>query len=96
MVKRIENPKILQNKRKSHQRALNIFIGIFLTILSGSFILLKMGANFAMVVLWLGGLIAIPFACAIFYNLSFIIFAKRKDIRLKLEELEMLKRSNRF
>ena len=25
MVKRIENPEILQNKRKSHQRALNIF-----------------------------------------------------------------------
>ena len=96
MVKRIENPEILQNKRKSHQRALNIFIGIFLTILAGSFILLKMGANFAMVVLWLGGLIATPFACAISYNLSFIIFAKRKDIRLKLEELEMLKRSNRF
>ena len=49
-----------------------------------------------MVVVWLGGLIAMPFAYVIIYILSFIIFAKRKDVRLKLEELEMLKRSNRF
>ena len=53
---------------------------------------LMMGGGFAMIVVWLGGLIATPFAYVIIYNLSFIIFAKIKDIRLKLEELEMLKR----
>ena len=95
-VKRLENPEILQNKIKSHRRVLNIFTGIFLTIIAGVVIILIMGGGFAMIVVWLGGLIAMPFAYVIIYNLSFIIFAKRKDIRLKLQELEMLKRSNRF
>ena len=91
-VKRLENPEILQNKIKSHRRVLNIFTGIFLTIIAGVVVILMMGGGFAMIVVWLGGLIATPFAYVIIYNLSFIIFAKIKDIRLKLEELEMLKR----
>lgn len=95
-VKRLENPEILQNKIKSHRRVLNIFTGIFLTIIAGVVVILMMGGGFAMIVVWLGGLIATPFAYVIIYNLSFIIFAKIKDIRLKLEELEMLKRGNRF
>ena len=95
-VKRLENPEILQDKIKSHRRVLNIFTGIFLAIIAGVVIILMMGGGFAMVVVWLGGLIATPFAYVIIYNLSFIIFAKLKDIRLKLEELEILKRSNRF
>ena len=95
-ARKLENPEILQNKIKSHRRVLNIFTGVFLTIIAGVVIILMMGGGFAMVVVWLGGFIAIPFAYVIIYNLSFIIFAKRKDIRLKLEELEMLKRSNRF
>ena len=95
-VKRLENPETLQNKIKSHRRVLNIFTGIFLTIIAGVVVILMMGGGFAMIVVWLGGLIATPFAYVIIYNLSFIIFAKLKDIRLKLQELEMLKRSNRF
>ena len=95
-VKRLENPEILQNKIKSHRRVLNIFTGIFLTIIAGVVIILMMGGGFGLIVVWLGGLIATPFAYVIIYNLSFIIFAKIKDIRLKLQELEMLKRSNRF
>ena len=95
-AKRLENPEILQDKIKSHRRVLNIFTGIFLAIIAGVVIILMMGGGFAMVVVWLGGLIATPFAYVIIYNLSFIIFAKLKDIRLKLEELEILKRSNRF
>ena len=95
-VKRLENPKILQNKIKSHRRILNIFTGIFLTIIAGVVIILMMGGGFGLIVVWFGGLIATPFAYGILYNLSFIIFAKRKYIRLKLEELEILKRSNRF
>ena len=91
-VKRLENPEILQNKIKSHRRVLNIFTGIFLTIIAGVVVILMMGGGFAMIVVWLGGLIATPFTYVIIYNLSFIIFAKIKDIRLKLEELEMLKR----
>ena len=91
-VKRLENPEILQNKIKSHRRVLNIFTGIFLTIIAGVVVILMMGGGFAMIVVWLGGLITTPFAYVIIYNLSFIIFAKIKDIRLKLEELEMLKR----
>ena len=91
-VKRLENPETLQNKIKSHRRVLNIFTGIFLTIIAGVVVILMMGGGFAMIVVWLGGLIAAPFAYVIIYNLSFIIFAKIKDIRLKLEELEMLKR----
>ena len=91
-VKRLENPEILQNKIKSHRRVLNIFTGIFLTIIAGVVVILMMGGGFAMIVVWLGGLIATPFAYGIIYNLSFIIFAKLKDIRLKLQELEMLKR----
>ena len=91
-VKRLENSEILQNKIKSHRRILNIFTGIFLTIIAGVVIILMMGGGFALVVVWLGGLIATPFAYVIIYNVSFIIFAKHKDIRLKLEELEMLKR----
>ena len=90
-VKRLENPEILQNKIKSHRRVLNIFTGIFLTIIAGVVVILMMGGGFAMIVVWLGGLIATPFVYVIIYNLSFIIFAKIKDIRLKLEELEMLK-----
>ena len=95
-VKRLENPETLQNKIKSHRRVLNIFTGIFLTIIAGVVVILMIGGGFAMIVVWLGGLIATPFAYVIIYNLSFIIFAKLKDIRLKLQELEMLKRSNRF
>ena len=95
-VKRLENPETLQNKIKSHRRVLNIFTGIFLTIIAGVVVILMMGGGFGLVVVWLGGLIATPFAYVIIYNLSFIIFAKLKDIRLKLQELEMLKRSNRF
>ena len=91
-VRKLENPEILQNKIKSHRRVLNIFTGIFLTIIAGVVVILMMGGGFAMIVVWLGGLIATPFAYVIIYNLSFIIFAKIKDIRLKLEELEMLKR----
>ena len=91
-VKRLENPEILQNKIKSHRRVLNIFTGIFLTIIAGVVVILMMGGGFAMIVVWLGGLIATPFAYMIIYNLSFVIFAKLKDIRLKLQELEMLKR----
>ena len=91
-VKRLENPEILQNKIKSHRRVLSIFTGIFLTIIAGVVIILMMGGGFGLVVVWLGGLIATPFAYVIIYNLSFIIFAKRKDIRLKLQELEILRR----
>ena len=95
-VKRLENPEILQNKIKSHRRVLNIFTGIFLFISIVHIYITAEGANFAMIYTWLCGLIAMPFAYVIIYNLSFIIFAKLKDIRLKLQELEMLKRSNRF
>ena len=95
-VKRLENPEILQDKIKSHRRVLSIFTGIFLTIIAGVVIILMMGGGFGLIVVWLGGLIAMPFAYVIIYILSFIIFAKRKDVRLKLEELEMLKRGNRF
>lgn len=95
-VKKIENPEILQNKIKSHRRALNIFVGIFLFISVVTIIYSISPANFAMILTWIGGFIAMPFAYVIIYNLSFIIFAKRKDVRLKLEELEMLKRGNRF
>lgn len=91
-VKRLENPETLQNKIKSHRRVLNIFTGIFLTIIAGVVVILMMGGGFAMIVVWLGGLIATPFAYVIIYNLSFIIFAKLKDIRLKLQELEILRR----
>lgn len=91
-VKRLENPKILQDKIKSHRRVLNIFVGVFVVISIVTVFITLYTMNFAMVGTWLGGLIAIPFAYAILYNLSFIIFAKRKDIRLKLEELEMLRR----
>lgn len=96
-VKRLENPEILQNKIKSHRRVLNIFTGIFLTIIAGVFVIILMKkTDIAGLLLVPGGLIATPFAYVIIYNLSFIIFAKLKDIRLKLQELEMLKRSNRF
>lgn len=95
-AKRLENPEILQDKIKSHRRALNIFTGIFLFIVAVTIFLSVTTMNFAMGATWFGSLIAIPFAYVIIYNLSFIIFAKRKDIRLKLEELEMLKRGNRF
>ena len=91
-VKRLENPETLQNKIKSHRRVLNIFTGIFLIIIAGVVVILMMGGGFAMIVVWLGGLIATPFAYVIIYNLSFIIFAKLKDIRLKLQELEILRR----
>ncbi len=95
-VKSLENPEILQNKIKSHRRALNIFAGIFLFISIVTVFISLNSINFAMGGTWLGGLIVTPFAYVIIYNLSFIIFAKLKDIRLKLQELEMLKRSNRF
>lgn len=91
-VKRLENPEILQDKIKSHRRVLNIFVGIFVVISIVTVFITLYTMNFAMVGTWLGGLIAAPFAYVILYDLSFIIFAKRKDIRLKLEELEMLKR----
>ena len=91
-VKRLENPEILQDKIKSYRRVLSIFTGIFLTIIAGVVIILMMGGGFGLVVVWLGGLIATPFAYVIIYNLSFIIFAKHKDTRLKLEELEMFRR----
>ena len=96
-VKRLENPEILQNKIKSHRRVLNIFTGIFLTIMASVFviILIRKTDNTELLLVH-GGLIAMPFAYVIIYNLSFIIFAKLKDIRLKLQELEMLKHSNRF
>lgn len=95
-VKRLENPEILQNKIKSHRRILSIFTGIFLTIIIGAAVSVMRGGDFAMLYMPFGGLIATPFAYVIIYNLSFIIFAKLKDIRLKLQELEMLKRNNRF
>ena len=95
-VKRLENPETLQNKIKSHWRILNIFVGIFLFVSVVTIIYSISPMNFAMLLTWLGGLISMPFAYVIIYNLSFIIFAKHKDIRLKLQELEMLKRSNRF
>ena len=96
-VKRLENPEILQNKIKSHRRVLNIFTGIFLTIMASVFVIILIRkTDNTELLLVTGGLIATPFAYVIIYNLSFIIFAKRKDIRLKLQELEMLKRSNRF
>lgn len=95
-VKRLENPEILQNKIKSHRRVLNIFVGIFVVISIATVYITLDTMNFAMVGTWLGGLIAMPFAYVIIYILLFIIFAKRKDVRLKLEELEMLKRGNRF
>ena len=91
-VRKLENPEILQNKIKSHRRVLNIFVGIFVVISIATVYITLYTMNFAMVGTWLGGLIATPFAYVIIYNLSFIIFAKRKDIRLKLEELEMLRR----
>lgn len=96
MVKRIENPEILQNKIKSHRRVLNIFAGIFSFISIVHTYITAEDMNFAMGVTWLCGLIAMPFVYVIIYHLLFIIFAKLKDIRLKLQELEMLKRSNRF
>lgn len=96
IVKNIENTEILRIKIKSHRRALNIFTGIFLFIVAVTIFLSVTTMNFAMGATWFGSLIAIPFAYVIIYNLSFIIFAKRKDVRLKLEELEMLKRGNRF
>ena len=95
-VRKLENPEILQNKIKSHRRVLNIFVGIFVVISIATVYITLDTMNFAMVGTWLGGLIAMPFAYVIIYILSFIIFAKRKDVRLKLEELEMLKRNNRF
>lgn len=95
-VRKLENPEILQNKIKSHRRVLNIFVGIFVVISIATVYITLDTMNFAMVGTWLGGLIAMPFAYVIIYILSFIIFAKRKDVRLRLEELEMLKRSNRF
>ena len=95
-VRKLENPEILQNKIKSHRRVLNISTGIFLFISIVHIYITAEGANFAMIYTWLCGLIAMPFSYVIIYNLSFIIFAKLKDIRLKLQELEMLKRSNRF
>ncbi len=95
-VRKLENPEILQNKIKSHRRVLNIFVGIFVVISIATVYITLDTMNFAMVGTWLGGLIAMPFAYVIIYILSFIIFAKRKDVRLKLEELEMLKRGNRF
>lgn len=96
MVKKIGDPEILQNKIKSHRRALNIFAGIFVFISIATVFISLNSVNFAMAGTWIGGFIAMPFAYVIIYNVSFIVFAKRKDIRLKLEELEMLKRSNRF
>lgn len=96
IVKNIENTEILRIKIKSHRRILNIFTGIFLFIVAVTIFLSVTTMNFAMGATWFGSLIAIPFAYVIIYNLSFIIFAKRKDVRLKLEELEMLKRGNRF
>ena len=95
-VRKLENPEILQNKIKSHRRVLNIFVGIFVVISIATVYITLDTMDFAMVGTWLGGLIAMPFAYVIIYILSFIIFAKRKDVRLKLEELEMLKRGNRF
>ena len=96
-VKRLENPETLQNKIKSYRRILNIFTGIFLTIMASVFVIILIRkTDNTELLLVTGGLIATPFAYVIIYNLSFIIFAKRKDIRLKLQELEMLKRSNRF
>lgn len=91
-VKRLENPEILQNKIKSHRHILSIFTGIFLTIIIGAAVSVMRGGDFAMLYMPFGGLIATPFAYVIIYNLSFIIFAKLKDIRLKLQELEMLRR----
>ena len=96
-VKRLENPETLQNKIKSHRRVLNIFTGIFLTIIVGVFVIILTSKEpFAGFLMLPACFIAMPFAYVIIYNLSFIIFAKRKDVRLKLEELEMLKRGNRF
>lgn len=96
-VKRLENPEILQNKIKSHRRVLNIFTGIFLTIIVGVFVIILTSKEpFAGFLMLPACFIAMPFAYVIIHNLSFIIFAKRKDVRLKLEELEMLKRGNRF
>lgn len=92
IVKNIENTEILRIKIKSHRRILNIFTGIFLFIVAVTIFLSVTTMNFAMGATWFGSLIAIPFAYVIIYNLSFIIFAKRKDVRLKLEELEMLRR----
>ena len=88
--------KKIQNKIKSHRRALNIFAGIFVFISIATVFISLNSVNFAMAGTWIGGFIAMPFAYVIIYNVSFIVFAKRKDIRLKLEELEMLKRSSRF
>jgi len=92
MVKKIGDPETLQDKIKSHRRALNIFAGIFLFISIATVFISLNSINFAMAGTWIGVFIAMPFAYVIIYNLSFIIFAKRKDIRLKLEELEMLRR----
>lgn len=92
MVKKIGNPETLQDKIKSHRRALNIFVGIFLFISIATVFISLNSVNFAMAGTWIGGFIAMPFAYVIIYILSFIIFAKRKDVRLRLEELEMLKR----
>ena len=92
-VKRLENPEILQNKIKSHRRVLNIFTGIFLTIIVGVFVIILTSKEpFAGFLMLPACFIAMPFAYVIIYNLSFIIFAKLKGIRLKLQELEMLKR----
>ena len=92
-VKRLEDPEILQNKIKSHRRVLNIFTGIFLTIIVGVFVIILTSKEpFAGFLMLPACFIAMPFAYVIIYNLSFIIFAKLKGIRLKLQELEMLKR----
>ena len=92
-VKRLENPETLQNKIKSYRRILNIFTGIFLTIMASVFVIILIRkTDNTELLLVTGGLIATPFAYVIIYNLSFIIFAKRKDIRLKLQELEILRR----
>ncbi len=45
-VKRLENPEILQNKIKSHRRVLNIFTGIFLTIIAGVVVIFNDGWRF--------------------------------------------------
>ena len=68
-VKRLENPEILQNKIKSHRRVLNIFAGIFSFISIIHTYITAEGANFAMIYTWLCGLIAMPFAYVIIYNL---------------------------
>ncbi len=76
---------------------MDIVIVIFFNILTFFFAVITFMFAVLLAAFILGGfLIAMPFAYVIIYNLSFIIFAKLKDIRLKLQELEMLKHSNRF